>query len=123
MFTIAIVQNLDRAVPQPARIRICNSFGGRLRGLMFRTALRRDEGLLLVGARDSRLDSAIHMLFVPFDLAVFWINSSMQVVDKVVARAWHPAYFPSQPARYVLELHHELYSAYEVGNKVEIINA
>jgi uncharacterized membrane protein (UPF0127 family) len=123
MSAIAIVQNLNHALPKPARIRICDSFAGRLRGLMFRAALRRDEGLLLVGARDSRLDSAIHMLFVPFDLAVFWIDGSMQVVDKVMARAWHPAYVPSRPARYVLELHPELYSAYEVGNKVEIIDA
>jgi len=88
---------------------------------MFRSALRRDEGVLLVGARDVRLDSAIHMLFVPFDLAVFWINGRMEVVDKVLAKAWRPAYVPSRPARYVLEIHPDLYTAYEIGNQVEFV--
>lgn len=123
MSKFVFVQNLSRAVNAPARIQVCDSFAHRFRGLMFRAALPRSEGLLLVGARDARLDSAIHMLFVPFDLAVMWINSSMEVVDKVLAKAWHPAYIPSRPARYVLEVHPDLYSAYEVGNKVEIVNA
>lgn len=122
MTTFAIVQNLSRVIEQPARIRVCDSFACRLRGLMFRHALARDEGLLLVGQRDTRLDSAIHMLFVPFDLAVFWITSGMEIADKVLARAWHPAYISSQPARYVLEVHPSQYAAYEVGNKVEIID-
>jgi hypothetical protein len=34
---------------------------------------------------------------------VVWINSDMQVVDKVLARSWRPAYFSKQPAKYVLE--------------------
>jgi len=123
MSTFAIVKNLDHAIDEPARIKICDSFASRLRGLMFHSTLARDEGLLLVGTRDVRLDSAIHMFFVPFDLAVFWIDSSLEVVDKTIAKAWHPAYIPSRPARFVLEIHPDLYSAYEVGNKVEIIHA
>jgi hypothetical protein len=122
MTTFAIVQNLSRLIEKPARIRVCDSFACRLRGLMFRPDLPRDEGLLLVGERDARLDSAIHMLFVPFDLAVFWISSGMEVVDKVLARAWRPAYISSRPARYVLEVHPSQYAAYEVGNQVRIIN-
>jgi uncharacterized membrane protein (UPF0127 family) len=76
-----------------------------------------------VGARDQRLDSAIHMLFVPFDLAVIWINSNLQVADKVLAKAWRAAYVPTRPAKYVLELHPIHFSAYDVGHKVAIIDA
>ena len=122
MATWASVLNLDREVRIALRIRIYDTFVSRFRGFMFRGAPQSDEGLLLVGTRDSRWDSAIHMLFVPFDLATFWIDSRMQIVDRVVARAWHPAYVPARAARYVLEIHPDLFSAYEVGNKVKIIN-
>ncbi len=86
---------------------------------MFRAQLALDEGLLLVTERDARLDSSIHMLFVPFDLAVFWINSQMEVVDKVIARSWRPAYFPAKAARYILEIHASRFNDYEIGHKVE----
>ena len=122
MTRYAAVVNLDREVQDPPRIRICDTFASRLRGFMFRGAPSREEGLLLLGARDSRWDSAIHMFFVPFDLAIFWIDTRMQIVDRVVARAWHPAYVPARPARYVLEIHPDRYPAYEVGNKVKIVN-
>ena len=45
------------------------------------------------------------MLFVPFDLNVVWINTDMTVVDKIIAKSWHPAYFSAQPACYILEIH------------------
>ena len=105
------------------RVQVCDSFSSRLRGLMFRSNLPADQGLLLVMPRASRLDSSIHMLFVPFDLAVFWISTTLEVVDKTLARAWRPAYMPVRPARYVLELHRELLGAYEIGDTVEITNA
>ena len=117
------VRNLDQEISELPQIMVCDTFGTRLRGLMFRRTLGTDEGLLLVGARDQRLDSAIHMLFVPFDLAVVWINSSLEVADKVLARAWRGAYIPTQPAKYVLELHPVHFPAYDLGHKVEIIDS
>jgi uncharacterized protein len=117
------VQNLNRESSDPVRVVSCKSFGKRLRGLMFRRELPADQGVLLEGSRESRLDAAIHMLFVGFDLAVFWINSEYEVVDKIVAKPWRAAYFPRRPARYVLELHPEHFSAYEIGHKVKIIDA
>jgi hypothetical protein len=117
------VTNVDRGSHDPVRVELCQDFWARLRGLMFRRALAANEGVLLSGDRNSRLDSAIHMLFVSFDLSVFWINSDLEVVDKVVARSWRPAYIPRRPARYVLELHPAHFSDYEIGNKVKIIDA
>jgi uncharacterized membrane protein (UPF0127 family) len=119
MATPVIVKNLTRPLGAPARAGFCDSFRCRLRGLMFRRRLGPEEGLLLVEARDSRLDTAIHMLFVSFDLAVFWINSEMTVVDKVLARSWHPAYAPRTAARYTLELHAGRFGDYELGDQVE----
>jgi len=117
------VQNLDRDDGELPRVTVCDSFAARLRGLMFRPSLGEDEGLLLVGARDRRLDAAIHMLFVPFDLAVIWISSDLEVADKVLAKAWHPAYVPARPAKYVLELHPAHLSDFDVGRRVKIYDA
>ena len=117
-----VVRNQSRPVKEPAHVRRCESFLCRLRGLMFRTSLPVDEGLLLEIRRDSRMDSSIHMFFVPFDLAVFWINSQMCVVDKVIAKSWRPAYFPGKPARYTLELHPDRFIDYSVGDTVEFQN-
>jgi uncharacterized membrane protein (UPF0127 family) len=120
--TIAI-QNRNRTIEGALFIKYCDTFFTQLRGLTFRSRLEPDEGLLLVGTRDSRLDSSIHMLFVPFDLSVIWINSNMQVVDKVLARSWRPAYFSKQPARYVLELHPKRWGDFEIGDGVEFKDA
>ena len=123
MASFVVVRNLSRPLQDPPRIRLCDSFVCRLRGLMFRSHLPPTEGLLLQVARDSRLDSSIHMLFVPFDLAIFWIDSDLRVVDKLIARSWRPAYFPAQPARYTLEVHPDRFDDYGVGDQVEIQNA
>jgi uncharacterized membrane protein (UPF0127 family) len=90
---------------------------------MFRRDLGLDEGILLVQGRDSRLDSSIHMFFVPFDLAVFWIDSSLNVVDRVLARSWRPAYFPRQPARYILEVHPARWEEYQPLEQVKFLDA
>ncbi|MCE9646247.1 MAG: DUF192 domain-containing protein [Chloroflexi bacterium] len=113
------VLNLNKPIDKPASVGYCDSFLCRLRGLMFRRRLAPDEGLLLVEKRDSRLDTSIHMFFVPFDLAVFWINSEMTVVDKVIAKSWHPAYFPKADAKYTLEIHLDRRENYNIGDKVE----
>ena len=117
------IQNRNRTIAGALRIRYCDTFLTQLRGLTFRSELSPEEGLLLVGTRDSRLESSIHMLFVPFDLAVVWINSAMQVVDKVLAKSWRPAYFSKHPARYVLEVHPERWQDFEIGDGVEFTDA
>ena len=123
MSPFIFVRNLTRPTLRPPRIQMCDSFACRLRGLMFRSTLGPDQGLLLGISRDSRLDSSIHMFFVPFDLAVFWINSDLSVVDKVIARSWRPAYVPAAAARYTLEIHPDRFNDYSIGDKVEFQNA
>ncbi len=124
MSRLIFVRNLNQPDLSPARVKYCDSFLCRLRGLTFRKRLEPDDGLLLVqGKRDSRIDSSIHMLFVPFDLNVVWINTDMTVVDKVIAKPWRPAYLSAQPARYVLEIHPDRWDDYQIGDKVEFQDA
>jgi uncharacterized membrane protein (UPF0127 family) len=117
------IENKHREIDGTLRIKYCDTFLTQLRGFTFRSNLARDEGLVLVGTRDSRLDSSIHMLFVAFDLGVVWINSQMQVVDKVLAKSWRPAYFSKQPARYVLEVHPDRLDEFQIGDTVQFTNA
>ena len=110
------------ASPHP-RVSYCDTFLTQLRGFTFRARLSPDVGLILVGNRNSRLDSSIHMLFVAFDLTVVWIDSNMEVVDKVLARSWRPAYLSKRPAQYVLEIHPQRYDEFAVGDLVEFKDA
>jgi uncharacterized membrane protein (UPF0127 family) len=120
---IITVENKSRAIPGTLHVRYCDTFFTQLRGFTFRSSVSQDEGLILVGKRDSRLDSSIHMLFVSFDLSVIWINSAMQVVDKVLAKSWRPAYFSKQPAKYVLEVHPKRWGNFEIGDGIEFKDA
>jgi uncharacterized membrane protein (UPF0127 family) len=118
-----IIENKARGIEGPLRVKYCDTFLTQLRGFTLRPTLTRDEGLVLVGKRDSRLDSSIHMFFVSFDLAVIWINSKMQIVDKVLAKSWRPAYFSNEPAQYVLEVHPDRWDEFQVGDTVQFKNA
>ena len=100
------------------RARWCNGFASKLRGFLFRRALDDGEGLVLVEKRDSRMSTAIHMLFVFLDLGVVWVNGEGEVVDTVRARPWRLSYAPQAPARYVIEAHPDVLHEVAVGNHV-----
>lgn len=101
-----------------SRVVWCDSFGCRLRGLMFRRRLPADEGLLLVEDRTSRSSAAIHMLFMRFPIAAIWLDDGFRVVDAVHARPWRPVYVPSQAARYTLEANPDLLATVEIGDEL-----
>jgi uncharacterized membrane protein (UPF0127 family) len=117
------IENLNRRINDGLRVKYCDTFLTQLRGFTFRSDLKQNDGLVLVGRRDSRIDSSIHMFFVSFDLAVIWINSELQVVDKVLARSWKPAYFSKEPAKYVLEVHPDRWQEFQVGDRVKFKDA
>ncbi len=117
------IENKNRSIGSALSIKFCDTFLTQLRGLTFRARLGRDEGLILVGKHDSRLDSSIHMLFVSFDLTVVWINSEMEVVDKILAKSWRPAYFSKAPAKYVLEIHPDRWENFAIGDVVKLKDA
>ncbi len=118
-----LIRNSSRPQARPLRAGYCNSFFCRLRGLMFRRDLPENWGLLLVQARDNRLDASIHMFFMWMDLAVIWINAAGEVVDVRLAKRWAPGYLPAQPARYVLETSVDNLEMFRPGERVEFLDA
>ena len=96
----------------------CNSFATKLRGFTFRRTWKKGVGLVLVEKSDSRVSTAIHMLFVFFDLGVLWVNDAGEIVDKTVARPWRLSYVPQAPARYVIEAHPDIITQVSVGDKI-----
>ena len=101
------VTNLTHSVVEPILAIYCDTFLCKLRGYICRQPLQLNQGLMLVSSRESRIDSAIHMIGVPTDLTIVWIDHDITVVDVQLARRNHLAYFPASPAQYVLELHPE----------------
>lgn len=106
----------------PVRVSICEDFFSRLKGLMFQRSIKRDEGLLFINQSESRLDAAIHMFFMNFDIAVFWINTDNIVVDKSIAKKWHPFYIPRYNAKIIFETHKENIDLLAIGDIVIIEN-
>ena len=100
-------------------MKFCDDFISRLRGFTFRKVIHPDEGLILAEKRDSRMDTSIHMLFVWTDLAVFWVDSTMTVVDKTLAASWRPYYAPRVPAKFVIELAPSNLDFLQVGDNVD----
>lgn len=115
---IVEILNSTRPLTSPIQAKYCKSFLCQLRGLMFRQHLASDEGLLLVQRRESRSESAIHMLFMFIDLAVIWLSASHQVVDVKHARRWHFMYSSQTPAKYVLELPAERLDEFRIGDQL-----
>lgn len=106
---------------KPFEARNCTSFMCRLRGLMFTRAIGQYEGLLMVQPVQDRINAAIHMFFMNYDIAVVWINRDMQVVDVQLARRWRPAYTPAKPALYVLETHPDRLRDFKIGDQVTFV--
>jgi uncharacterized membrane protein (UPF0127 family) len=113
------LRNRSNPAIKPIQAKWCESYLSKLRGFMFRRSMSRDEGLLLVERRDSRLDTSIHMMFVWMDLTVVWIDSYNRVVDTMLAKSWRPFYAPAQPARYILEIHPDRFGEFKPGDIVE----
>ena len=100
------------------RVRWCKSFFCRLRGLTFRRALGEEEGILLVGSRENRVDAAIHMFFVFFPIAVIWLDEDHRVVDTCLARPFRPVYVPRGPAKDILEGPPSILDGIEIGDRL-----
>lgn len=114
------VRGEAREDPLLGRVRLCDSFLCRLRGLTFRRCLGEDEGLLLVSRRESRAETAIHMFFVFFPIAVVWLNGEGCVVDAKLASPFHPLYVPQAPAKDVLEGPPSLLERVQVGDRLRL---
>ncbi len=112
------IQNQTRPLSQPITASYCDTFWARFRGLMFEPSLDPNHGLLLVDKKDSRFDSAIHMLFMNFDITAVWINLNKMVVDVKYARKGQLMLIPQRPASFVLEAHPDQFDNFQVGDSI-----
>jgi uncharacterized membrane protein (UPF0127 family) len=99
----------------------CDTFWKRGRGLMFRRRSEVEDGrvYLFVEGRESVAQTAIHMLFVFFPIAVVWLDAGQRVVDKSLARPFRPYYAPCRPAQYYVEGHPSLLAQVSAGDQLE----
>ena len=104
----------------PLRVRRCDSFSCRLRGLMFRRELASDEALLFVQKAEDRMGTSIHMLFVFFPIGVVWLDAEGRVVDTVLAKPFRPLYAPQAPAQYFIEGPPSMLSEVSVGDRLRV---
>ena len=86
-----------------ARARVCANFWSVFRGLQFTRGLAPGTGLLFDVRRESRSETAIHMLNVVYPIGVLWLTSGGEVVHKALAKPWRLYYGSPKPARYFIE--------------------
>jgi len=98
------------------------SFSSRLRGLMFKKNIALHQAGIFINKRENIVDSAIHMLFMNFDIAVFWLDESNTIVDKRIAKKWGLIYYPVVKSQKILETHSEIYDKLLIGEKIIIEN-
>ena len=103
------------------RARWCTTFSSKLRGFTLRRELQPGEGLVLVEKRESRINTAIHMLFVFFDLGVLWVDARGCVVDTALARPWRLSYTPRAAARYVVEAEPRIVEQVRAGDHLRFV--
>ena len=85
------------------KVKLARTHFQRMRGLMF--SRRPEHALILCMPRESRIGSAIHMLFVFYPIDVLFLDAKKRVVDKVLGlKPFSLGYAPKRPARYVVEL-------------------
>jgi uncharacterized membrane protein (UPF0127 family) len=114
------LDNLTHPLKEPISVGICDTFLSRLRGFMFQRGVSVKEGLVIIQPGESRLDAAIHMFFVNFDLAVIWLDRNDIVVDKCLARRWRPFYMPARRAMKILEIHPNRLDEFVTGDQVSL---
>jgi uncharacterized membrane protein (UPF0127 family) len=120
MKTIQIINNDHLEIKVAANW--CESFLSKFKGLMFVPTLENNTGIILVENAESRLNTAIHMLFMNFDITAVWIDSAKKVVDVRLAKKGHLSYFPKKPAQYVLEIHADHFQDFHIGDQLNFLN-
>jgi uncharacterized membrane protein (UPF0127 family) len=114
--SVRILRNADTNEVLLRRVKLCDNFWTRFRGLQLVPSLPEDEGLLFVTGSESRTNTTIHMFFMLFSIAVVWLDASGRVVDHCLAKPWRPAYAPRQPAQYFIEANPSLLKRVEIGD-------
>ena len=103
------------------RVEIATTTAEKQRGLMGRTALAEDAGMLFVFDREQQLSFWMKDTLIPLSIA--YINESGRIVDiqdmQPLDETPHPS---AEPAKYALEVNQDFFNEHgvEVGNKVSL---
>ena len=89
---------------------------------MFVKSIPDFSGIILVENAESRINTAIHMLFMNFDITAVWVNARCEVVDVVLAKKWHLCYAPKKKAQYVIELNPTHLQDFHIGDHLRFDN-
>jgi uncharacterized membrane protein (UPF0127 family) len=116
-----MIRNMTTGKTIAQQIVRCDTFWKRGRGLMFRRSLAEGEVYLFVERRESVAQTAIHMFFVFFPIAVVWLDRDKRAVDKALARPFRPYYAPRSPAQYYIEGHPSLLERVSPGDRLEFL--
>jgi len=100
------------------QVRLCDSFGRRLRGLMFRRVLDADEVYLFRWRRPSRAEATIHSLFVFFAFGVLWLDAENRLVDCRRVRPFALVVAPRCAASCFVEGAPELLDKVHLGDQI-----
>lgn len=103
-----------------ARARVCASFWPIFRGLQFTRPLEAGTGLLFDVRRESRSETAIHMLNVFYPIGVLWLNAEGEVVHSALAKPWRLYYGSPRPARYFIEALPDVLERAAVGDVLQL---
>ena len=101
------------------RVKLCDTFWSRFRGLQLVRSLPDDEGLLFVTGSENRANTTIHMFFMFFSIGVVWLDAKGKVVDKCFAKPWRPAYAPQSPAQYFVEANPTILDKIQIGDVLQ----
>ena len=105
------------------RVEVADSDSERARGLMGRTALGEDRGMLFVFEEEQELSFWMKDTLIPLSIA--YMDSEGRIVDIQDMKALDddpPHYASAEPARYALEVNKGFFEerGVEVGDKAEL---
>jgi uncharacterized membrane protein (UPF0127 family) len=105
------------------RVEVADSDSERARGLMDRTALGEDRGMLFVFEEEQELSFWMKDTLIPLSIA--YMDSEGRIVDIQDMKALDddpPHYASAEPARYALEVNKGFFEerGVEVGDKAEL---
>lgn len=98
----------------------CSSFWAKFRGLMLQKEIAPYAAIIFRDPSESRINAAIHMLFMNFDIAVIWVNHQNRVADVQLARAWRLFYMPASPACITIETNSSRFGDFTIGDEISI---
>jgi uncharacterized membrane protein (UPF0127 family) len=105
-----IIKNKSNLKTLASKAFVCKTLLERYKGLMFKKITHEESCILESPYEEDMISNSIHMMFVPQDLDIIWVNENMNVVSvrKCKKASLNPltwrTYSPAGPSKYVIEL-------------------